>query len=67
MFPHHFKGVVFVSIAVVDSESFKGADQITSLEKRTRDNLLRYERYAQTLELRASSVEGAGLSPLRRA
>jgi amino acid transporter len=60
MFPHHFEGVVFVSIAVVDSESFKGADQLSALEKRTRENLLRYERYAQTLELRAASAFAVG-------
>lgn len=51
MFPHHFSGVVFVSVAVVDSESFKGADQIEALEHRTRESLLRYERYAQSLGL----------------
>jgi hypothetical protein len=60
MFPHHFKGVIFVSIAVVDSESFKGADQIEALEKRTRQSLLRYERYARTLELDAASVVSIG-------
>ena len=27
MFPRHFSGIVFVSVAVVDSESFKGADR----------------------------------------
>ena len=60
MFPNHFAGVVFVSIAVVDSESFKGPDQIAALEKRTRENLLRYERYAHTLELKASSAFSVG-------
>jgi hypothetical protein len=60
MFPGHFQGVVFVSIAIVDSESFKGADQIEALEKRTRDNLVRYERYAATLGLRASSAFAVG-------
>jgi hypothetical protein len=60
MFPHHFKGVIFVSIAVVDSESFKGADQIAALEKRTRESLLKYERYADTLELRAASAFAVG-------
>src|SRR6185295_7576795 len=60
MFPHHFKGVIFVSIAVVDSESFKGADQVAALERRTRESLLRYERYAQTLELRAASAFSIG-------
>ena len=60
MFPHHFAGVVFVSVAVVDSESFKGADQVEALERRTRENLLRYERYAQTLDIRASSAFSVG-------
>ncbi len=60
MFPFHFKGVIFVSVAVVDSESFKGADQVTELEKRTRDNLLKYERYAQTLEIKAASAFAVG-------
>jgi hypothetical protein len=60
MFPHHFSGVVFVSVAVVDSESFKGADQVAALEERTRQHLLRYERYARTLELKASSAFSVG-------
>jgi amino acid transporter len=60
MFPHHFKGVVFVSVAVVDSESFKGADQVAALEKRTRESLLRYERYAATLEVPAASAFAVG-------
>jgi hypothetical protein len=60
MFPNHFAGVVFVSVAVVDSESFKGADQVAALEQRTKANLLRYERYASTLELRAMSAFAVG-------
>jgi amino acid transporter len=60
MFPHHFSGVIFISIAVVDSESFKGADQIAALELRTRQSLLKYERYAQTLELTAASAFAVG-------
>jgi len=60
MFPHHFGGVIFISIAVVDSESFKGADQIAALELRTRQSLLKYERYAETLELKAASAFAVG-------
>lgn len=56
MFPAHFKGVVFVSIAVLDSESFKGGDQVAALEKRTRESLVRYERFARTYELPAASA-----------
>ncbi|AKU93461.1 amino acid transporter-like protein [Labilithrix luteola] len=60
MFPNHFQGIIFVSVAVVDSESFKGQDQIALLEKRTRENLLRYERYAQHLGLRSASAFAIG-------
>jgi hypothetical protein len=60
MFPRHFSGIIFVSVAVVDSESFKGADQIAGLEARTRDNLLKYERYAQSLGFAAASAFAVG-------
>jgi hypothetical protein len=60
MFPGHFGGVIFVSVAVVDSETFKGADQMAALERRTRQSLLKYERYARTLELPAASALAIG-------
>jgi len=60
MFPHHFSGVVFLSVAVVDSESFKGADQLAALEDRTRKNLLCYEHYARALGLTAASMFSVG-------
>jgi amino acid transporter len=60
MFPNHFAGVVFVSVAVVDSESFKGEDQVAALERRTRRHLVYYERYAQCLGLRAASAFAVG-------
>ena len=60
MFPHHFSGVVFLSVAVVDSESFKGADQLAALEARTRRNLLCYEHYARSLGLPAASMFSVG-------
>ncbi len=60
MFPHHFDDVVFMSVAVIDSESFKGSDQVEQLEQGVRDSLLRYERYAQTLGLRAASMFATG-------
>jgi amino acid transporter len=60
MFPHHFSGVVFLSVAVVDSESFKGQDQLAALEERTRKNLLCYEHYARSLGLPAASLFSVG-------
>lgn len=60
MFPAHFSGVVFASVAVVDSETFKGHDQLIALEKRTREQLRQYELFAGTLGLRAMSAYSIG-------
>ncbi|MFI5303012.1 MAG: amino acid transporter, partial [Polyangiales bacterium] len=60
MFPGHFKGVFFVSVAVVDSESFKGADQLEALEQRTREHLVRYERFAESLGVASASAFAIG-------
>ncbi|MGZ3456441.1 MAG: APC family permease [Polyangiales bacterium] len=60
MFPAHFSGVVFASIAVVDSETFKGHDQMLAMEKRTRAQLLQYELFARTLGLEAMSAYSIG-------
>jgi amino acid transporter len=60
MFPGHFKGVVFASVAVVDSDVFKGADEVHSLEERTKQHLARYERFGRVLGLRASSAYSIG-------
>jgi len=51
MFPGHFAGVAFVSVAVVDSDSFKGASEVLALERRTEAHLAAYRRFAATLGL----------------
>lgn len=60
MFPGHFKGVAFASIAVVDSDTFKGSREVEALEQRTRRNLAAYERFASVLGLRATSAYVTG-------
>ena len=60
MFPDHFKGVVFVSIAVVDSDTFKGAGEVLELEKRTRENLASYCTFGRALGLRTASAFAIG-------
>jgi amino acid transporter len=60
MFPGHFKGVVFVSVAVVDSDTFKGACEIEALEQRTRENLEKYCRFAAALGLPSTSAFAVG-------
>jgi amino acid transporter len=60
MFPGHFKGVVFVSVAVVDSDTFKGAAEVTALETRTRESLASYCTFGRALGLRATSAFAIG-------
>jgi len=60
MFPGHFKGVVFVSIAVVDTGAFKGEDEVESLIERTKNSLDAYVRFAASLGLPAKSAYAVG-------
>jgi len=60
MFPGHFQGVVFCSIAIVDSGNFKGIDEVHELEMRTKESLAQYERFAATLDLPADSELSTG-------
>jgi len=61
MFPGHFKGVVFVSIAVVDSDTFKGAREVEALEQRTQENLGQYRDFGRALGLPSSSAYSVGI------
>ncbi len=61
MFPGHFKGVVFCSIAIIDSGNFKGVDEVHELEKRTAAELDKYVRFAATLGVPAERVLSTGM------
>jgi hypothetical protein len=61
MFPRHFRGVVFCSIAIIDSGNFKGVEEVHDLEKRTRAQLARYVRFAHTLGLPSESAFATGI------
>jgi amino acid transporter len=60
MFKRHFRGVVFVTIAVVDSDVFKGDAEVEALEARSRENLARYERFGRSLGLATASACSVG-------
>jgi amino acid transporter len=60
MFPGQFEGVVFISVAVVDSDVFKGASEVPALELRTKKCLEAYERFAHALGLKAASEYAVG-------
>lgn len=66
-FPDHFKGVVFVSVGVVDSGAFKGEDSIAALRAQTEGSLLRYVELAHGLGLPATSRFSIGTDPVDEA
>jgi amino acid transporter len=50
-FPNLYKNIIFISVAVVDSGAFKGAEEISALEKSTKSALQRYVELAQSFGL----------------
>jgi amino acid transporter len=61
MFPDHFKGVVFCSVAVIDSGAFKGIDEVHELERRVEHALGKYVQYAAWLGLPAEKTYSTGI------
>jgi amino acid transporter len=61
MFPGHFKGVVFCSVAVIDSGVFKGIDEVQELERRTEQALDKYVQYAGWLGVPAERTYSTGI------
>jgi amino acid transporter len=49
LFPNHFKNLVFVSIAVIDSGRFKGLSEIESLRRMKEDDLKSFVDFANCL------------------
>jgi hypothetical protein len=52
-FPKTYKNVIFVSVAVIDSGSFKGAEEIKALEQAVRADLEKYVDLARRLGIAA--------------
>ncbi len=61
MFPDHFKGVVFCSVAVIDSGVFKGIEEVHEHERRVQHALDKYVLYARWLGLPAESAFATGM------
>jgi amino acid transporter len=66
-FPNHFKNIVFVSVGVIDSGGFKGADSVQALEERTRATLQRFCSLATSLELPSTYKMGIGTDAVEEA
>lgn len=60
-FPGHFKNIVFVSVAVVDSGEFRGEHCVDELRDRAQQSLDKYVDIAQRLGLAATARLGCGI------
>jgi amino acid transporter len=49
LLPRHYRNFVFVSVGLVDSAQFKGADELGALETKVRSDLEQYVRLAQRM------------------
>jgi len=45
-FPGHFKGIVFVSVGVIDSREFKGEETVAALRSNVKEHLAKYVDFA---------------------
>jgi amino acid transporter len=59
-FPGHFHNFVFLSVGVVDSGVFKGADELDALRQKTERDLDKYVEFARSNGLPAMSRVGVG-------
>ncbi len=61
MFPGHFRGVAFCSVAIIDSGNFKGVEEVHELEARVASELDKYVRFAGALGLPAEHAFSTGI------
>jgi amino acid transporter len=64
LFPNHFKNVVFISVGVIDSSTFKGAEELENLKQATEENLKSFVEYANCLGWPAEYRCSVGVSLL---
>ena len=64
LFQDQFTQIIFVSVAVVDSGSFKGADEIERLKEQTQLGLDKYVELARRFGMSATSMMNVGNEPV---
>jgi hypothetical protein len=67
MFPNQFTNLVFISVGVIDSGNFKGADEVEHLRRTTRDQLGKYVGLARRLGHSAEYRMGIGTDVVEEA
>jgi amino acid transporter len=66
-FPGLYKQFIFVSVAVVDSGSFKGKEEIEDLQRHTEDDLGKYVEVARRMGFAADCVWSVGIEVVAEA
>jgi amino acid transporter len=66
-FPGLYKQFIFVSVAVVDSGSFKGREEIEALQQHTEEDLAKYVEKTRRMGFAADSVWEVGIEVVAKA
>jgi len=66
-FPGYFHQVVFVAVAVIDSGTFKGSQEIEALKWHVHEDLDMYVTFARNHGLAATSATDVGIEPVEGA
>ncbi|MDQ7837232.1 MAG: APC family permease [Thermodesulfobacteriota bacterium] len=66
-FPNTYKNIIFVSVAVIDSGSFKGAEEVKALEQSLKDELEKYVELARKLGFAADYRMAVGTDVVENA
>ena len=66
-FPGLYKQFIFVSVAVVDSGSFKGKEEIEDLQRQTQEDLGKYVEVARRMGFAADCVWSVGIEVVAEA
>jgi amino acid transporter len=66
-FRGHFKNVVFLSVGVIDTGSFKGSSEVAELTRHTEESLDRYVKLAQGLGFAAKHEMAVGTDTVAEA
>lgn len=66
-FPGLYKQFIFVSVAVVDSGTFKGKEEIEALKQHTEEDLAKYVELARRMGFAADSLYGVSIEVVSQA
>lgn len=66
MFPNHFKNFVFVTLGIVDVESFSAKKELTAMQKSTHEMLDYFVTYCQDQGLAAKGYTAYGTDPTEK-